>query len=141
MNQSMAQIMQIQTFGCNIRCDQNTNRRFGTTKILNNTLLLGITHATGNLLNRICFQTEILAKSFRKILHSINTLSENNHTIAGISRIPSVFLATEKTKKFLITCESSRSNRFQRSLQFFEQTNILDVFCLGLWRESLAGSS
>ncbi len=54
MNQPMAEIMQIQSLGCHIRCNQHPDRRFGTTKVLHDLLLLRFTHASRNFLNRIC---------------------------------------------------------------------------------------
>ena len=129
MNQSMTQIMQVQTFRCYIRCDQNTNRRFRAAKIFNDALLFGVAHPSGNLLDDVCLQSKVLAKSFSKILHGFDTLSKDNDTVAAISWIPSVFLTSEEIKEFLIACKICRSNCLQRSFQAFKQTNIFDVIC------------
>ena len=129
MNQTMTQVVKIQAFRCNIRCNQNTNRRFRSAKILNNALLFSVAHPTGNLLNGVCLQSKVLAKSFGKILHGFDTLSKDNNTVTAICWIPSVFFTFEEIKEFLIACKICRSNCLQRSFQVFKQVNIFDVIC------------
>ena len=127
VNQAMTQIMQVQALGSNIRCNQNTDRRFGPPKIFNNPLLFCITHSARNFLDCICFQAEILAQSFCKILHRLYAFRKDDNAVTGICRIPSIFFAAQQFKKFLITGKTCRCDCFKGRFQFFQQTDIFDV--------------
>ena len=57
----MAKVMQIQAFSCHIGCNQHTNRRLAATEVLNDFLLIFISHTARDFDNLFAAHLQIFA--------------------------------------------------------------------------------
>ena len=127
MDKTMAKIMKVKTFRCNIRSNKNSYRSFGPAKFFNYSLLFHISHTAWNLNDLLVTHVKIFSELLWKELHCFNSLGENNDTVINRLWIPVILFASKKFEQWSISWKITRFDQRKSISEFFKQGNILNL--------------